>query len=155
MQIRAATSEDVQAITKLATDLFTLHQTFDNEYYAMEEHPEQYISKWVAEQVRAVTSFMLVAEIDGEVAGLIAGYIKPLYPWFITKAVGHLSFLIVQPQHRKKGIATALQEAAMSWFKTRNMTYVEVFVEEKNEIGNTAWNAFEFSPFRKFMRKKI
>jgi GNAT superfamily N-acetyltransferase len=49
------------------------------------------------------------------------------------------------------GIGKTLMAAAEDWFKQKNITYLEVYVEEKNGIGQQAWSSYGFQPFKKFL----
>jgi GNAT superfamily N-acetyltransferase len=87
--------------------------------------------------------------------GFISGFIKALYPWFCTKTVGHISYLIIEPDYRSKGIGGLLEKGALSWFKSKNISYVEVYTDEINSPGVAAWSSYGYLPFKKFLRKKI
>ena len=158
MHIRSATLEDIPQIVKLGRKLWELHITFDSDYYQLEDSFEELFGSWVKEQLSRPNQFIFVAE-DGnsedKIVGFISGFIKALYPWFRTKRVGHISYLIITPEYRAKGIGNLLEKAAISWFKSKGISYVEVYVEEMNTIGVKAWHSYGFLPFKKFLRKKI
>ncbi|MBO2452382.1 GNAT family N-acetyltransferase [Actinomadura barringtoniae] len=76
---------------------------------------------------------LLVAEIDGELAGtLIAG-------WDGWRA--HLYRLAVHPGHRRKGIGRALIERAEERFASFGAFRADAMVLHDNELAHHAWGA--------------
>lgn len=155
MLIRQACLSDTPQITSLGRELLNLHFGFDSVYYQLEENFADSFSNWVKNQIDTSHYFLLVAEENNKIIGFISGFLKSLYPWFHTKAVGHISYLIVKPESRQKGIARLLEEAARQWFKEKNVSYVEVYVDEQNSVAQKTWHSLGFSPFKKFLRKTI
>ena len=158
MIIRPAQLTDLQSITDLTVQLFQKHQEIDPEYYQYVSDYTLKIYSWAEQQLASSSQFLIVAENDGSVkkiVGFISGYIKYLFPWFKFSSVGHISFLVIDPEYQKKGIGKELAEGAKKWFSSRDLNYIEVFTNEKNEAGLSAWKAYGYSPFNKFLRKKI
>lgn len=161
MHIRLAFTKDIESITELGQQLLFLHQTFDPDYYILEEDFRQKFSDWTKYQLKSLNQFIIVAEKEfnspenKKIVGFISGYLKSLFPWFKIKNVGHVSFLVVDQNFLRQGVAIQLEQAAYSWFKERNIKFVECFSHEKNTTGNLVWNNFGYKPFHKFLRKKI
>ncbi len=157
MHIRAAELTDIPSVMRLGRHLLDLHTEFDFDYYQLENNFDELFSTWIRQQVNQSQQFILVAydEQSPNIIGFISGFIKSLYPWFKTKSVGHISYLVVDPQFRQKGVGKLLEQEAINWFKNKNITYIEVYVDEKNNIGTKVWNSYEFIPFKKFLRKRI
>ena len=164
MHVRVAKLEDIPSIVSLGRSLLEAHVGYDFDYYQLEGNFDELFATWAKEQINASYQFLFVAEdeiLEGNegktspIIGFVSGFLKALYPWFKTKAVGHISFLIVNSSYRQKGIGTFLEDKAKEWFLSKNISYVEVYVEEKNSIGQIAWDKYGFLPFKKFLRKKI
>jgi len=155
MNIRPAEAKDIKSLIQLGKQLLDLHVTFDQDYYTLEENFIQLFQEWITEQIAPSQRFILLAEENSQVIGFIAGFIKALYPWFKVKSVGHISYMVVDEKFRQQGVGKLLESAAVSWFKSRNISYVELYVDEKNATGQKAWCRYEFLPFKKFLRKKI
>ena len=167
MHIRPAEPRDIPQIVKLGRQLWELHITFDHNYYLLEENFDIQFEAWVKDQLFSAYQFLHVAEdiqiptpINGQIqenviTGFVAGFLKPLFPWFKTKMVGHISYLIIDPKFRRQKIGKILTESADKWFKEKNVTYVELYVEEKNTVVQSAWNNYGFGPFKRFLRKTI
>lgn len=161
MQIRIATAEDIPELTNLGRQLLDIHTGFDPDYYTLEENFSIYFSDWLKNQLYTPrqTIFVAVDQLSEnepqKIIGFIAGFIKSLYPWFKVKAVGHVSYLIISPEFRKNHIGKHLEEALILWFKNQGVAYIEVYSDEKNLLGVSAWTSYGYQPFKKYLRKKI
>lgn len=156
MHIRPAITEDIPQLIKLGRNLLDLHATWDNEYYLLEEDFDISFANWLKDQLIYPNQFILVATDEQTIImGFISGFIKALFPWFKTKTVGHISYLVIDQSFRQKGIGKLLEQEAINWFKSRNVPYVEVYVDELNNVGRIAWDKYGFGSFKKFLRKKI
>lgn len=157
MHIRPAELNDIGALVKLGKTLLSLHTVYDFEYYDLEDNFDELFANWVKDQLNHPYQFIIVAQnpTDGKIVGFISGFIKYLYPWFKTKSVGHISYIIVDHNFRRQGIGNLLENAAHEWFRSKNISYIELYVEEVNEAGKNAWVNYGFLPFKKFLRKKI
>lgn len=157
MHIRAASLTDLSQLVRLGRDLLSLHTDFDANYYQLEENFDELFGAWVKDQLNHPYQFIFVAcdPADNNIAGFISGFIKYLYPWFKTKSVGHISYLVIDPNYRQQGVGKSLEKTANGWFKSKNISYVELYVEEKNTPGQIAWSKYGFLPFKKFLQKKI
>lgn len=154
--IRGALEGDIVSIVGLGKQLLHLHSSFDGGYYQLEEDFDNQFSSWVKNQLNSHFQFIIVAiDENNQVVGFISGFLKNLYPWFKVKTVGHISYLVVDPTVRNKGIGKLLEDAAGQWFKKNNISYIEVYVDEKNEMGKKVWSAYQFMPFKQFLRKRI
>lgn len=156
MHVRLVQLPDIPAITALGKQLLTMHTEFDPNYYALEQNFDELFGNWAKEHVNHPSQFILVADNGaGSIVGFISGFIKQLYPWFITKKVGHLAYLIVDPAHQQNGIGASLENEARSWFKVHSVSYVEVYTDCANPIGQKAWQKYGYADFKRFLRKKI
>ena len=158
MHIRPAKIEDLPSLIQLGKHLLELHSEFDYDYYQLTENFDELFGSWIKNQLNQPNQFILVAQtqdIPVKIIGFISGFLKSLYPWFRTKTVGHISYLVVDKESRQKGIGKLLEEEARNWFKSKNISYIEVYVDEKNSPGSLAWSEYGFLPFKKFLRKKI
>jgi len=156
MHIRQAKIDDIPQIVRLGKQLFELHVQYDSNYYALEDNFDELFADWAKNYMNHHSQFIIVAETENsEVIGFVAGFIKSLYTWFRIKSVGHISFMIIDEKFRKIGVGKLLEEQAKNWFKQKNVSYIELYVEESNDIGQKAWSSYDFSPFKRFLRKKI
>ncbi|MBI2617206.1 GNAT family N-acetyltransferase [Candidatus Gottesmanbacteria bacterium] len=160
MIIRVMQETDIQELAILGKQLLDIHTTFDSMYYTLEENFTTLFSDWLRNQLSASSQIVFVAEegsgnSKGEIIGFISGFIKSLYPWFKVKAVGHVSYLVVDHKYRKQHIGKQLEVALTSWFCKKGVSYIEVYTDEKNQIGVYAWSSYGYEPFKKYLRKRI
>ena len=127
MHVRLAQLSDVAQITRLGRQLIELHTDFDKDYYALENNFDELFSNWVKQQINIPQRFIFVAEEKESIVGFISGFMKPLYHWFQTKTVGHISYMIIGQNFRRRGIGRLLEEASVTWFKSQNISYVELY----------------------------
>lgn len=157
--IKPAENKDIPEIVNLFSELLELHKTIDPDYYQYEADYTSKLNSWAEQILNSTTQFILVftdkVNDEERVLGFISGYIKYLFPWYKIKSVGHISFLVVGKKYQNKGIGKNLEEAALKWFKERNLQYIEVYTNENNTAGIKAWNSYNYSPFNKFLRKRI
>lgn len=156
MHVRPAEIKDCPSIIPLGRNLLQLHGDFDSLYYQLEPGFDTLFGLWLNDQIGKESQFLFVAQTDEmEIVGFISGFLKSLYPWFQTKVVGHIGYMYVVPHYRNKGIGRLLEAAACNWFASKRVCYVELYVEDKNIIGQSAWNSYGFGSFKKFLQKKI
>lgn len=156
MQITKATKDDIPLITAFGKRLIQLHRDFDPSYYTYDEvgfTPD--FSTWLDNQIITPSSIVLVAKEDGQVVGFLSGFIKFLFPWFTIKKVGHISFMFIDEAYRRKGVGNQLLQFMKLWFKEQGLSFVELYVNEKNANGLSFWKSMGFGDFQKFLRMRI
>lgn len=157
MHIRQAELKDLPEIVRLGRFLLDLHAQFDYGYYQLDQDFDRYFANWVKDCLNNSSQFIFVAETTEpqKIVGFISGFIKPLYPWFRVKSVGHISYMMVDPPFRGKGLGKEMEKTAVNWFKSKNISYIELYVDEKNIPGQNVWNSCSYLPFKKFLRKNL
>ena len=99
--------------------------------------PENYSRGFFISLHRSYPDLFLVAEVDGVIVGYIMCRIeRPLFG--LGKVKGHVISIAVLPEHRRKGIATALLQEALSRMAERYRAqecYLEVRVSNSPAIS--------------------
>lgn len=156
MQITKATIEDIPLITTFGQSLIKMHYDFDPEYYMFDEDGfSPAFTDWLKGQITIPSSIIWVAKENDSVIGFISGFVKYLFPWFRIKKVGHISFMFIDEGSRRKGVGKQLLSYANQWFKDQGLSYVELYVNERNSNGLSFWKSMGFSDFQKFLRMRI
>ena len=134
--IARATENDIDAIQEV------LRATWMDTYasYLAPATIEQVTTAWHApellrSQIESDTDYFAVARLDGEIVGLVT-VVEGSPPDV------HLLRLYVLPRHQRKGIGTALLDAALSRYPAARTVRLEV--EEQNEKGISYWRRRHF-----------
>lgn len=91
--------------------------------------------------LQSITPFLgrfasvVVAELNGEIVGFVAGRIRTLPPYFGSSTIGTISEVFVSDSHRSGGIGRRLLAFALEWFKAQQITRVELQVVAGNPDG--------------------
>ena len=153
--IRSAELKDIKDIIEIFTYLIKIHLEFDRQYYRTGKNFNSSVENWIKAQIEVPSHFLFVSVQNNGISGFVSGYIKYLFPWYRITTVGHISFLVVKDEFQKKGTGKALMAEAEGWFKNKDLEYIEVFANEKNSAGVSAWKSYGFSVLNLFLRKKI
>ncbi len=140
MILRTANLEDLPILLDFEQKLIeaerpmdpTLKQTEKISYYSIEDY------------IKADHTEVVVAEIDGEIAGSGYGQIRDRKDFFIQKQYGYVGFMYVKEEHRGKGISQAVIKYLCKWFETKNLEEVRLTVYEKNPRAIKAYEKVGF-----------
>ena len=72
-----------------------------------------------------------------------------------TGAPKQTSDLGVRGEHRRRGVATALLEAAQSWVRDRGVSRIEIQVAHGNREGQAFWRARGFGDLMDVLHKRL
>lgn len=136
VMIRSATKRDYQAIVSL--------------------HQQQ---KWSIDTLQKLEEFLqgghtiFVAEEDGQIMGKV-DVVEKIQN---SEKVLSLQRLIVHPNHRRKGIASALIAAAEKECKNRNIRSMDVAVQENDSLAKSLYEkqGFKERARRIYLQKKL
>ncbi|MBP2834075.1 GNAT family N-acetyltransferase [Aquimarina sp. U1-2] len=128
MIVRTATLEDLPVLLDFEQKLIeaerpmdpTLKQTEKISYYSIEDY------------IKSDHTEVVVAEIEGEIAGSGYGQIRDRKDFFIQKQYGYIGFIYVKEEHRGKGVSQTVINYLYDWLKTKNLEEVRLTVYEKN-----------------------
>ena len=149
MLVRPATRDDLPALGRLGALLMRVHHDFDRlRFIDPGAEPERGYANFLGAQLRDADALVLVADVDGRVAGYVYAAIEPLSWKELRDECGYIHDLVVDPDERGHGAGTALIEAACEWLRGRGMPRVVLGTAEKN-VG--AQRLFERSQFRRTM----
>ena len=133
LTLRNAVPEDLERIQPLWHALYQ-HQS---EHGMLLRLPEGAYQAWL----QSITPFLgrfanvVVAELNGEIIGFVAGRIRTLPPYFGSSTIGAISEVFVSESHRSGGIGRRLLAFALEWFQAQQITRVELQVVAGNPDG--------------------
>ena len=116
--VRRASRADLPVLGRLGALLMRIHFDFDRRrFVAPGEDAERGYASFLGSQLAADAAVVLVAEREGAVVGYVYAGIEP-FSWEALRAeAGFIHDVIVAPDARQAGIATALVEAAAAWVR--------------------------------------
>ena len=114
--VRPATRRDLPVLGRLGALLVRLHHEFDpKRFVAPREHIEAGYAHFLGSQFGADDAVVLVAERDGAVVGYVYAGIEPFSWKELRDTAGFVHDVVVIPEARHAGAASALMEAAAAW----------------------------------------
>jgi ribosomal protein S18 acetylase RimI-like enzyme len=147
--VRRATRADLPALGRLGAHLMRIHYEFDRRrFVAPGDNPEAGYAHFLGSQLAAADGIVLVAERAGVIAGYVYAGIEPFSWKELRAAAGFIHDVVVDPEARHAGIASALIEAAAAWVKTQGVSSLMLWTAAPN---TGAQRLFEKVGFRRTM----
>jgi ribosomal protein S18 acetylase RimI-like enzyme len=125
VKIRQAQSADLEDLTRLLQDLFTIETDFAPDPQRQRSGLEQLM--------KSSGAVILVAEIKAEVVGMCS--VQTVISTAEGGPSGWLEDMIVKADMRKRGIGKALLAAAQKWAEEKGMTRLQLLSESDNEAA--------------------
>ncbi|GGA89236.1 GNAT family N-acetyltransferase [Mucilaginibacter rubeus] len=144
MLIRKATIEDLPVLLQFEQGIITAERPFDS---TLKPDPISYYD--LKAFITSTDVQVLVAEIDGEIAG--SGYArikKNPDAYYDFEKYAYLGFMYVLPEYRGMGVNQAIIEELKKWTVEQGLTEIRLEVYNDN-IG--AIKAYEKAGFKKRM----
>lgn len=111
--IRDLVEADLDAVARLAAELVRQHHHFDPARFMLVEPIEQGYRWFLGTQLEEENVLLLVAEVDGVVAGYLYGSIEERDWELLLDTSGAIHDIYVDDRFRKQGIAKALMQRAI------------------------------------------
>lgn len=123
--IQSATLRDAPRLLELFNHVCKESFVFPEE--AMAHYRTLFQEDSLGSLLSSAESFLLKAEIDKSVAGIIVG-LKP------EAGLGTIMWLLVAPEHHRKGIGALLFDAACSHYKTIGVHKIKLTAPTKSAV---------------------
>lgn len=147
--IRRATAADLGAVARLGAALLRAHYEFDSDRFMQGGVDAEAGYSWFLEtQLDRRDSLVLVADVDGEIAGYVYAGIEPRNWKELREEAGFIHDVLVDEKHRGEGLAQALIDEATAWCGTRGVPRVILWTAARN---TRAQRLFERLGFRATM----
>jgi len=133
--IRRATRLDLPALGRMGALLMRTHYAFDQQrFLAPGTNAEDGYAWFLGEQLKDdVNVIVLVADLQGDVVGYVYAGLEPISWKELRDACGFIHDIVVEERGRRKGVATALMDAAMAWLKEKGAPRVVLWTADQNE----------------------
>jgi ribosomal protein S18 acetylase RimI-like enzyme len=152
--IRAATSEDVSAITALWQELMDFHQARDP-LFARAADGHVRFAEFIEGRIASTTACVLVAVEPPMLVGFCLATIAKLLPLFAQPTYGAILDLAVTAAYQRQGIGQALVVEAVRWFREHQIERLEVRVSVANEVATAFWRKIGFSPYMSILSSEL
>lgn len=149
MTIRTATPADGPALGRLGALLMRVHYDFDRTRFLKPEGDvEAGYGGFLLSQLDDKDAVIFVAEDDGHVIGYCYAGIEPLSWKELRDTAGFIHDIAVDAGARRHGVANALVDAAIAWFRARGLARVMLWTAAGNRGAQAL---FERAGFRHTM----
>jgi len=147
--VRRATSADLPRIGRLGALLVEEHHAFDSRRFLASSNrtPAGYAS-FIGTQLDDPDTAVLVAEAGGDVIGYAYAAVQGYDYMALRGPAGVLHDLIVDPEHRRRGVGRLLLDATLEYLKSRGAPRVVLSTAEQNA---SAQRLFASVGFRRTM----
>ena len=147
--VRHATPADLARIGKLGALLVRAHHDFDPQrFLAATSKTETGYGSFLGSQLDKPNVVILVAERGGEAIGYTYAGVEGTDYMSLRGPAGVLYDIVVDPEHRGRGVGRELLEATVSALKAMGAPRVILSTAERN---TPAQHLFESSGFRRTM----
>ena len=151
--VRRARERDVATIVHLWQELQQANTGYDKRLATKPSAPSWYES-FIRLQLEHENASVLVAEVDGVVAGYVFGQVMQR-PTLSEGDCGYVADLCVDPSHRGNGIGRRLFYEIRSWFVRAGINHLEVQVVRGNPASQAFWRKMGFDEFLRTLRSDI
>jgi len=146
LTIRDMTKDDLDAASKLAEELVLLHHSWDRtRFFTVPEIAKGY-RWWFENQLGGEGVLLLVAEIEGQIAGYLYGSVEERDWAALLDDWAAVHDIHVSSQHRRKGVARALMQAAAERFKAAGVSKVVLSTATQNAEGQGLFKSLGYRP---------
>lgn len=129
--LRAATSEDVEAVCALYDQLVRVHAQALPHFFRLLEGPAR-SREWFTEMLANEEAALFVAAQQETLIGMVYGYVHttPALPMVVPRRFVHIEDLIVSEPARHQGVGHLLIERVQQWADEQGVKEIELDVWE-------------------------
>jgi len=145
--IRPAEPRDLTALGRLGAALMRTHYTFDPQrFLSLDDGAEAGYANFLGSQLNEPAAVVLVAEVDGDVAGYVYAGVEPLSWKELRDEAGFIHDLLVSEEARSHGAGQQLLDAAITWLRDRGMPRVVLWTAAPNTGAQRLFERRGFRP---------
>lgn len=144
LSVRRATQDDLPRLAPLAADLVRLHHRWDPQRFFTTERLEEGYRWFLSTQLEREDVIVLMAEVDGEIAGYLYGAIEERDWQALRDECGAIHDILVANTFRKQGVAKALMAAGIAELKKLGAPRVVLMTAEANTEGQKLFASLGF-----------
>jgi len=134
--VRRAAPADLALIGRLGALLIEEHYDFDpRRFLAAKPETSAGYASFLSAQLEAPDKAVLVADDNGDVIGYAYAAVEGYDYMALRGPAGILHDIIVDPEHRGRGVGRLLLNAALEFFRSRGVPQVVLSTAERNEAA--------------------
>lgn len=145
--VRRARADDLPAVSRLAAALVRQHHAWDPQRFMLVEPIEEGYQSFFARELKRKGALILVAE-EADAPAPIAGYAYATLEsrdWNdLLDACGKLNDLFVAAEARRRGVARALVNETLAWFRERGAPRAVLLSAWRNPEAHAFFEALGF-----------
>jgi diamine N-acetyltransferase len=146
--VREAIRQDVPAVVPIWAELMEIHAQLDPFFTCCEGAAERF-ADYITGNIDKDNWQVLVAEVDGHVAGYLQGSVEACPPILTTQRYGNVHDMAVAAAYRRRGLGRELVQQALAWFGSQGVTRFEVSMSIHNRTAKAFWQSMGFEPYLK------
>ncbi|MDQ7798162.1 MAG: GNAT family N-acetyltransferase [Candidatus Edwardsbacteria bacterium] len=127
--------DDLKALVQLSRDFFYEYESYHPYFFKIDKIEDNDIISYFARFIGTDDRKAFVAVESDAIIGYISVYIKEQADFWKIKNVGDISGLMVQKEHRGKGIGKKLLQRAVGYFKGKGIKQYALFTSVNNKNG--------------------
>ena len=151
--VRKASNEDIPAISELYREQFREMSKLIPDFIKEGEQSTEFLEKTVSDE----NSDILVYENESTVIGfiLLQAKTRPDFDFMLPGKYCYIMDVIITESHRNKGCGTALMNAAKTWAKEQNCSFINLDVLVNNPSAINLYEKLGFIPKAQEMYCKL
>lgn len=152
VSVREAKPDDLDAVVELRLSL--LREYGDHPLYGR-LHPDarRRAFELYRSQLASAHETMFVAELGDEIVGVLRCVDTPSSPLLTPERYCYVSSAYVKPHTRRKGVLTALVDAAERWCDARGLTEMRLHNASGVRMAEDTWSALGFEVVEQVRRR--
>lgn len=142
--VRDAVEKDLDRIAELWSEMIDLHHDLDERFWIRKPDGEANFRRSMAESLGDAKRVLVVAEVDGRVAGFALGHINDEPTTMSERPSAYISDVSVGSEFRGKGVGRRLVDAAMETLAKFGVEDLTLLAACKNECAVGFYEALGF-----------
>jgi ribosomal protein S18 acetylase RimI-like enzyme len=153
-RVRGALATDLDRVAALWTAITHHHEPLDA-VFTMRRDAGGELRELLRALARDPDCQIFVYDEGGDLPGMLIVRVDHSPPIMQETMRAEITDLGVRASARRRGIATALLDAALEWVRASGVTRIEVQVAHANAIGQAFWRARGFGDFMDVLDKRL